>query len=222
VKERPILFTGAMVRAILPTPPPKTQTRRLNGLDLVNANPSTWALQSLVDGLATFRSTREIDSDQTTTARCPYGVAGDRLWVRETIKLVEKFDEGAVSVFAADGELTKADAWPWKRPVLPSIHCPRGLSRITLDVTDVRVQRLQDISAADARAEGLKALPPNAPGGDRDMPAYVFPDSLYDRAGLCHGDPVDAYREGWNEISGPGSWDLNPHVWAISFRRVKP
>ena len=94
------------------------------------------------------------------TIPCPHGQPGDRLWVKETIRLVpdQEPDDGTgrvLSIYAADGALTVADAWPWKRKQLNSIHCPRGLSRIELEVTGVRVERLQDISEAGSIAEGL-------------------------------------------------------------------
>lgn len=203
--ERPILFSGAMIRALLAGT--KTQTRRL----LKNQS-------ILIDGGGrpfTQRWDKEEQINWRTDVKCPYGVPGDRLWVRERINRLREGLEVATAfgdraVYAADGALTKLDTWPWKRNTLPGIHCPRGLSRIMLEVTDVRVQRLQDISEEDAKAEGV-------------TPA------LRDPGGDCWTDGTHrtAYEFLWGQINGfPGeskrraSWDENPWVWAVSFRRL--
>lgn len=119
---------------------------------------------------------------------CPYGQPGDRLWVRETF-----MDLGACYLYRADSsaEQERAAAAP-RQPWKPAIHMPRAASRITLEVTGVRVERLQDISEADARAEGAAAPP--------------------------HLSYRDGYAWLWDSINGPGAWDLNPYVWCISFR----
>jgi hypothetical protein len=176
--ERPIIFSGPMVRAILHGR--KTQTRRV----VHGGGPV-----ALGDAVK----------------RCPYWA--DTLWVRETIRLKERWNDGredrVVSVYCADDEPTLADAWPWKREVLPSIHCPRGLSRITLRVTAVRVERLQEISEDDAVAEGLI-------GATVDDPHY--PTS---------GRWVTArerYELLWDSINAKRApWASNPFVWVVSF-----
>lgn len=188
MKERPILFSAPMVRALLAGT--KTQTRRV----LKPGGRYDLALVAPPDG---------------GPSRCPYGVPGDRLWVREAIRLVpgQEPDDGTGRVdsnYEADGTLTVADAWPWKRSYLPSMHCPRGLSRMTLEVTAVRVERLQDISEADAQAEGC-ALECMTPTGDDSGSAIYGPGG---------------YRALWDDINGAGAWDANPYVWAVSFRRI--
>jgi hypothetical protein len=130
--------------------------------------------------------------------RCPYGAPGDLLWVRET------WAGHASGVdYAADfAAVSRPQAGPWR----PSIHMPRWASRITLRITDIRVERLQDISEDDARAEG--AEPCTSTG--------------------WHGQNIvvmtarELFAELWNKINGPGAWNENPWVWAISFERVKP
>lgn len=179
-KERPILFSGAMVRALLAGT--KTQTRRI-------AKPKR--------------------SIEPMTDECPYGQPGDRLWVREAIRLVpgQEPDDGTDrvdSTYEADGTFTVADAWPWRRSYLPSMHCPRGLSRITLEITGVRVERLQSISEADAQAEGC-AVECMTPTGDDSGSAIYGPGG---------------YRALWDEINGAGAWDANPWVWAVTFKRI--
>jgi hypothetical protein len=147
---------------------------------------------------------------------CPYGAPGDRLWVRESIKRVPAsspmYD---VAVYVADGAETPLDSWGWRRGVLPAIHCPRGLSRITLEVTGVRVERLQDISEADAMAEGVEAW--GSIGSDQRIPGPGF-----DGAKLSEQPHCLPYVALWENINGDGSWAVNPWVWVVEFRRVTP
>jgi hypothetical protein len=214
VRDLPIPFNGEMMRALLDGS--KTQTRRI-----VKAKPSDecpkdmWphALKDIVEwreqkgrwfGLMGWRS--------LAYANCPYGQPGDRLWVREAIRLVpnQRPDDGSgyvLSAYAADGSLTVADAWPWKRSYLPPMHCPRGLSRMLLEVTSVRVERVQEISERDAQAEGIVPRWPDGVPIKHD----------------CSGDLCrPLYRELWdslNEARGFG-WDVNPWVWVIEFKQV--
>ena len=160
--DRPILFSAPMVRALLAGT--KTQTRRVCKLDVRSGMPEP-ELASLL-------------------RCCPYGVPGDRLWVRETwAPLTVGYAYRADPVWNAP----PADRWH------PSIHMPRAASRITLEVTGVRVERLQDISEADVIAEGCP----------RQM--------LYG---------TGWYRDLWLKINGTGSWGANPWVWVIEFRLV--
>ena len=196
-----------MVRALLDGT--KTQTRRV-----VKPQPDSIS----PDGIpARFFHQRAIGSGYPVQIRCPYGQPGDRLWVREAIRLVpdQEPDDGTgrvLSTYGADGSLTVADAWPWKRSYLPPMHCPRGLSRIDLEITDVRVERLQDISEADAIAEGITG--PHNVG----YPAYRMPDDSKPRYSRASA----AYEALWEQINGPDSWALNPWVWVVEFRRAQP
>lgn len=196
-KERPILFSGEMVRAILDGR--KTQTRRVikpNHAGRVKEPGSrrNWHL-----------------ADPNAVLACPYGQPGDLLWVRETWSQDSRggcLPNGEDAVYyRADFPSDKIWAGSWK----PSIHMPRWASRITLRVTDVRVERVQDISEADAQAEGAEfsELPcfsriPNQRRGFRQIAGY--------RAGfLTLWDSINAGR-------GYG-WDTNPWVWALTFER---
>ena len=132
---------------------------------------------------------------------CPYGAPGDRLWVREAWQShTGQMGESIVYAYRATDDKRLG---PWR----PSIFMPRDASRITLEVTEVRVERLQDISEADARAEGVwTGQPEMLAAGARGM-------------NLNHRS---AYASLWEQINGPASWDANPWVWAISFKRVTP
>lgn len=207
MKERPILFNGAMVRALLAGT--KTQTRRV-----VKPQPRR------VDGGVPFGDAPAWAHAEPGSAmmRCPYGKPGDWLWVKETWRTARSLDNKSPNAmgemcidagyrkpwaplaYEADGHRNTewrgfemaGDAEPGKTRV--SIHMPRWASRITLEITSVRVERLQDISEADAIAEGVYTDPAS--------PAY------------------DAYAQLWDEINGPGSWAANPWVWVLEFRRL--
>lgn len=205
VKERPILFSGPMVRAILEGR--KTQTRRIvkpqppSDLPYAYGAPDheEWFFSNL-----TQDEHRKCYAGKMALAKHRYGVPGDRLWVKEAIRRDDGFDS---SSYIADGAPTVADAWPWKNKALPSIHCPRGLSRIDLDVTGVRVERLHDISGDDAIAEGIEQH-------EDDSAIYFGPFN----AG--HADPREAFRWLWESINGIESWKANPFVWVIEFKRL--
>jgi hypothetical protein len=131
---------------------------------------------------------------------CPHGEVGDRLWVRETWMHGGYAAPGYARKYRADGleigGLGDFEGEPWR----PSIFMPRWASRITLEITDVRVERLQDISEEDAKAEGVE-------------PATLY---LSDECGPY----VASYSTLWEKINGKGSWEANPWVWAVSFRRI--
>jgi hypothetical protein len=184
MKERPILFSGPMVRAILEGR--KTQTRRV-------VKPQS---AILTDEMARVLGVQPPAQQNAPVISCPYGVPGDRLWVRETyawsgdssIPEADRIASGEVW-YRADGGRGGGIRWR------PSIFMPRWASRILLEITDVRVERLQDISDDDCRAEG------------------------YDRS---HAFPREWFARLWASINGTGSWAANPLVWVVSFQRVTP
>lgn len=215
VKERPIPFSAEMVRAILDDR--KTQTRRVCPQPMFDAKAfrfwqGRWqALVSAVEcervGLPTFDSGDHWHGVEGRNAKCPYGQPGDRLWVREKWRLgdwmhderVQWFDsesrisEGQQHLHYAADEPEQADAC-WR----PSTHMQRWASRITLEVTDVRVERLQEISDADVRSEGIE---------QRHIDKYRrFPQ--------FHPDDIHglAFAETWNQINSKRGypWDSNP------------
>lgn len=222
--ELPALFNGGMVGALLAGT--KKQTRRANHLErLRRFGPVTEFGRSDTRGYDWhFRDRDKRWHDlrhAELLSRLPWRV-GDRLYVRETCAAVEAWDGTDIVRFDADAatipiENTPEAATRWvemhhyrrKRGAsVPSIHMPRWASRITLTVTDVRVERLQEISEADAIADGV------------GLERYV---SVSDSAGLHSSgdaeptDPIEEYRDLWNSLNGPGSWDANPWVAAYTF-----
>lgn len=200
--ERPALFAAPMVRAILRDVDPKTQTRRV-----VKPQP-------------TFRDDHLATDLRAALASCRYGAPGDRIWVRESGSIaIDKtawlYADGGCKIGPTAPPGSENWCREWKSA--PSIHMPRWASRITLEVTGVRVERLQDISEADAIAEGI---------GERKVSENESRWIRYDRdqaEGLAYsttGNPRVSYRSLWESVNGPGSWARNPWVWAISFRRL--
>ena len=196
--ERQILFSGPMVRALLAGT--KTQTRRVvkpqpPGLwmkpetAVITDHHGRWAFSRIAPNGLAVAWPRGTDS-----IKCPYGVPGDTLWVRETWANVS-----GGAFYRADGKWPCAfgDEPKWK----PSIHMPRWASRITLRVTDVRVERVRAISERDAQAEGAAK-----------------------ESGVGGMSYVNGFHRLWDSINdarGYG-WDVDPWVWALTFERVTP
>ncbi|MCU4119360.1 hypothetical protein [Variovorax sp. N23] len=226
MKERPILFSAPMVRALLAGT--KTQTRRL----VKGLNDRMWIEDTAAGGFAVCYDgdpccgTGVWDvKEHAYPIVCPYGVPGDRLWVRENgwerpertpRQMREGADTWAPYYFDADGlsrsESEDFKAWGFKRR--PSIHMPRWASRILLEVTEVRVERLQDISEADSMAEGVDMSEPIT------MP--FSPGMEWCTVTMKPRSAREAYAALWESINDPGAWDANPWVWAVSFRVLPP
>ncbi len=184
MKERPILFSGPMVRAILDGR--KTQTRRV-----VKPQPFHAIVRSCSTGA-------KLD-DEGKLFHCPYGCLRDTLWVRETFLLANGgtacYCRADMSSFDAVGFGAMYGGWK------PSIFMPHQWSRITLEITDVRVERVQDISTNDALSEGVSDYSGDTKG---EMPW-----------------PKQAYQILWDSINGKNHpWSSNPWVWAITFKQV--
>jgi hypothetical protein len=220
-KERPILFKGEMVRAILDGS--KTQTRRV----IKRQKDMEFDVNDPAYGPYWLSYATEADGEDAKV-RCPFGEPGQLLWVRETF-CIESSMEVVHDPPHTDGRPIRHhqdDEWgPWweqphyratdPTPKLdigtdepgsrwrPSIFMPRWASRILLEITAVKVERLQSISEADARAEGTQE------------------PSLMPTIGACWSER-DAYARLWESINGPGSWAANPWVWVVEFRRVQP
>jgi hypothetical protein len=186
MRERPILFNGEMVNAILDGR--KTMTRRIMKYD--HFVPKR--MQTDYDFETFIRINPAYFAKDMLGECCPYGSIGDRLWVRETWQPLPDMhpEEARGAVYrATDSDWVKT---PWK----PSIFMPRWASRITLEITDVRVERLQDITFDDVNAEGIDTR-------DR-FTSWAVP-----------------FIELWNEINGKKyPWDSNPWLWVVSFKSV--
>jgi hypothetical protein len=211
MKERPILFSGAMVRAILAGE--KTQTRRVVKPQPCGSEEEMWSPHSygpvhlVRDGEFVMRNGEPVEigwgasnRDGDSAFVCPYGKPGDRLWVRETFTVGEGY------IYRAEWEencpnVSLQGLWN------PPIFMPRAASRITLEITVVRVERLKSISEGDAKAEGSLGM--------------------YFKVGTARKEEhfataKEAFEHLWKSINGPTSWDLNPWVWVVEFRRLSP
>jgi hypothetical protein len=199
-KERPILFSAEMVRAILDGR--KTQTRRI-----VKPQPEAMHHDTEKWELA-MPGCRPLFPASFAEAYCRHGRIGDKLWVRETWQYTgpELNDEPGNVYRATDPDWESMEGWKWK----PSIHMPRCASRITLEITGVRVERLQDIGEEDAKSEGIYA----SSNGLRFM---NYKHGVVD---VCK--PEFSFMTLWQSLYGDESWNANPFVWVIEFRRIKP
>lgn len=234
MKERPILFSGPMVLAILEGR--KTQTRRV-----LSPNPDAWIRGSSGKFGIPMKITNEFpspnksiwqedDGTRYKPIKCKYGTADDRLWVRETWAPADSFAntpdncaffyraDNSAHLFSSDNNIpidtygVAFDKLRWK----PSIHMPRIASRILLEITDIRVERLQDISEEDAKAEGVHFY-----GWDdteqNDYKNYLHEDQ-FDDFGVCSAK--ESFETLWQSINGPDSWEKNPWVWVIEFEKI--
>ncbi|HCL3743929.1 TPA: hypothetical protein ACGJ44_000888 [Pseudomonas aeruginosa] len=205
MKERPILFTGPMVRAILEGR--KTVTRRV-------MKPQPDFLGSMVDPNTPFKT---LDAGLHARITCPHGQPDDRLWVREAWAADAQVDaiaprdlsQGEPIWYPADFSVRQTGcSMISKGRGRPSIHMPRWASRILLEITAVRIERLQDISEKQALAEGVELE------GEGVCWAGA--------AGTASDSPVESFRLLWELINGAGSWNANPWVWVVEFKRVTP
>jgi hypothetical protein len=232
--ERPILFQGAMVRAIREGR--KTQTRRIvkwrdtapglnlgfSGLSAQRYGPDLFTLEGQRgDGAWERRS---------EATRCPYGKPGDRLWVRESLGYDAEYghyysaDRTFLCSLFDDEEKQTGYSYDCNGPALrsvPSIHLPRRYSRIALEITDVRVERLRSISEADAIAEGCAHTDFGLNQWQQSRPGWKCGDAPTGHEQCMHS-AVYAYASLWDEINGAGAWNTNPWCWAVSFRLLAP
>lgn len=243
-KERPILFSTAMVQAIIRGE--KTQTRRIvkesfNGC-LTNGGPHPCPNDPII-----FHPGEQITSEENpdvitvdtktveahfhcstlnSVAKCPYGKIGDMLWVRETWTKYHPVDENGYTNFnehdyfyLADGPTTvvKVDADgfeledqrdKWK----PSIHMPKEAARLFLQIVDIRIESLHDINYYDAIKEGVKIE-------ENDGSKSWYRNYLEDVGALP--SPQESFMTLWKSINGTDSWECNPWVWVIEFKKIE-
>lgn len=218
-----------MVRAILEGR--KTQTRRVSGLEIINKEPHRYEFKSIseFEGVPHAVFHDHISGAQVLV-KLKHGKPSDQLWVRET--WMPTFSDGPAGRqpfidFRAGPEIKfpsygfvpkgKSDMiysmcgnHKWR----PSIFMPRWASRITLEITSIRAERLREISKSDAEAEGIRKFDLNESCGTR---------ALYGVAADEHefgSTAKEGYEILWESINGPGSWDENPFVWVIEFRKL--
>lgn len=232
-KERPVLMNGEMVRATLRAIDPKTQTRRL--IDPVPMMVTEKVSKPWEGDPAILMELLKLNG-----RKCKYGQPGDRLYVRETYQYYDWNEDGQPCIrYCADGvalwktvvgdddvQAAVIDIWSGlsepanydidqharDRRWRPNIHHPRWASRIDLEITGLRIERLQDISEDDAKAEGCQPLPwVTTDVGDLiDWPLKSL-DRPY----------ANSFAMLWESISGPGSWNANPWVWVVEFKRIE-
>lgn len=236
MKERPILFSGEMVRALLAGT--KTQTRRIIKPQPDVTEERLREMDAWIDG---FTLSQQVDAAWQhgfIDAKCPYGQPGDRVWVRETWAAHRDEDNLPPRECSRDVRFYAVEhgkqhglnprIGKWR----PSIHMPRWHSRILLEITDVRVERLQDISEADAEAEGCERLDSERDERDWKLCPQCGGTGLHNALGSNGGVIFDVdcstcdtyvkrYRYLWEAINGAGSWDANPWVWVIEFKRIE-
>ncbi|EEE2003750.1 hypothetical protein [Salmonella enterica] len=214
VKERGVIFNGEMVRAILDGR--KTQTRRIMKLQ-----PEI--LGSGLRYITESRKQNEVGkyfwciSDalgmraRSAVFACPFGDVGDRIWVRETYRVHSRATDVATLVYRASvrnswtEQTHRVPVAVCNKPATPekwtpSIHMPRWASRILLEITDVRVERLRDLSEEDAKSEGI------IPSAGGVLPGWEYRIN---------------FRDLWMDIYGTDNWEANPWVWVIEFKRVE-
>jgi hypothetical protein len=191
IVTRPILFSGAMVRALLHGR--KTQTRRV----VTDDHFKKLGLERDGDFVYTTEGP-QWNGEFEGNFWCPYGSIGEKLWVRESFTVCADSN----IFYRADGKPDPWDGVKWK----PSIHMPRKASRITVEITGTRIERVQSISREDAIAEGI----------------FLNANDWWDAGNGLVGQssPEIAFRELWASINGAESWIANPWVWVVEFRRV--
>ena len=219
MKEHPILFKTEMVEAILSGA--KTQTRRIVKLPTGYEIQKTDICREVSPtglkgrwGILAHDADPDLQVPQVKLIPCPYGGIGDRLWVRETFAYVPatayKHSDGVqqrlnpkdpviAAIYRAGWDRCLPTAWK------PSLHMPRWASRLLLEIVDIDIERLQDISEADAAAEGC----------DHSKSEAAINIGWYIK-------PKKAFYQLWRSINGEESWDSNPWVWVVKFKIIDP
>ncbi|EDU3844921.1 hypothetical protein CBJ89_001962 [Salmonella enterica subsp. enterica serovar Essen] len=217
MKERGMIFNGEMVRAILDGR--KTQTRRVMKNQPAGDYPETPAL---IRNVGTGFQWHGLYGE-SSIFNCPLGSIGERIWVRETFRVHSRASDVATLVYRASvrnswtEQTHRVPVAVCNKPAIPekwtpSIHMPRWASRITLEITDVRVERLHNISERDSLREGLFQLP--ASGRYCLQPGMQY-------FGMASHSAKEVYSWLWASIYGEESWAANPWVWVIEFKRVE-
>lgn len=221
MKERPILMSPPMVRALIADE--KTQTRRvlLDQREAVSAfrqSPTLWGWHVRNEVMKALPEDHQMHRGVNvfSSMKCPYGVEGDHLWVKEDWQAWTEYDALKPSDIPQNPSAILHSASrlnaPWDSRRRNARFMCRWMSRITLEITEIRVERLQSISEDDALDEGVSLLHMQAYDHER---RDWFNDDEFQTF-----DPVRKYRLLWDTINGVGSWKSNPWVWVLTFKRV--
>ncbi len=206
MKESPILFNLQMVQAQLDGI--KTQTRRLDGLKKINESPDQWEFRTLTLNESKGYIYASFLNNMTglyTGIKCPFGMPGDSLWVRETWAEAEDFGYSTGQYFYR-ASYTNGGPFDDVKKWHPSIHMPRKASRTNLFILKIRIERLQNISEEDAFCEGMTA-------------EIMTKDGLsYDKLRDCGNYYKTIFKHLWESINSPNSWIKNPWVWVLEFK----
>ena len=198
---KPILFSTPMVQAILDGR--KTQTRRV-------CKHQFWSHSELVDV-----NTNKIFQKVDRNVSCPYGKVGDVLWVREKFRALVDCESGKFHSFSYYADMPEAFHKQFPHKWKPSIHMPKAACRLFLEITNVRVERLQDIGRQDALSEGIQDLV-ELEDTPQELQYYQFKFG-----GERFPSAVKAFAGLWSSINGADSWNANPWVWVIEFKRIE-
>lgn len=224
-----MLFSMPMVQGL--DNDSKKMTRRTRGLETVNREPDKWKFIRIlvnrspkgIEPYAFFQCSEGIDAD--FCFKCPYGNVGDLLWVREAFRYCQPFGPESLCYEYRNGlysnvevedyyKINTYDKWR------PSIHMPKDAARIWLKITDIRVERLQDITEQDAIAEGIEELTPWPEAPDKRR-FKLYPSKNYpvgDHEATF--EPVNSFFTLWISINGDDSVRANPWVWVVVFEKV--
>lgn len=227
IKEIPVLFNTEMVAALQANR--KTETRRTRGLELINDCADKWEIIQV--GINRKKEKLSVlfkhkHCDVTHNILCPYGLAGNKIWIRETVANRMSFEDSKHilykdgSVMYENGEYAHEKFSPeiilnHLKKWTPSIHMHKKYARIWLEIEDIKIERLQDITLDGARAEGI----------------------YYEWDGNCHWysnyldknnsvpsmfkNPIESFKSLWGKVNGIREWKRNPYVWVIKFKRIK-
>lgn len=204
MKERPILFKTEMVKAILEGR--KTQTRRVVKINIrreIEGNSPTCFSVFDKSGLQYYN--KKLDEPLTAESFCPFGEVGEILWVKETWSPLvvgggKNFD---LISYKANGDIPSADGWE------PSLFMPKSACRLKLRITNIRCERLNDITEEDAKKEGVEPI-------ENGYKQYIKTrlDKVTEYASY-------SFMTLWESINGKDSWKKNPWVWVIEFEAMK-
>jgi hypothetical protein len=224
--ERPIIFSTLMVQAILEGR--KIMTRRIVKIPDVQANPDRFRYAGNSNEIEIptpaigcddrmWHQFKVINNNGTSwNDVCPYGKPGDRLWVRETFFSAKKFKEAPLLANGPDFYYKSDNAIIGDHKWKPSIHMPKAAARIWLEITKIRVERLHSITEEDATAEGIEMMTNSV---RTSLPKICF--RIYTTNNSWDVSPIFSFYSLWENINGYGSWQENPWVWVIEFKRVE-